>query len=628
MIPPLPLPQEPSKHLRALFLAALFVLIFLGVSSALASTYRGRVYPGVRIGSLAVGGMTPAEVRSALTERVERIVAQGIEVQVKETRSHLSLENISQQDPDLSRTLVSANVDAVMEMALQKGRGHNSFMNILLALVPLVERPRIVVPVALDAEELSARLAESFPAFHEPAAPTRFAINKEGTAWNIQIVPGEDRQQLSAKVILDRLMLAVSTLDAAWLATPVEVPLVTVKPRVSPDEARLLIPEADATLARAPYHLRYTSPDREEFAWELSAERLASMLLPTPSGVDLEEGALEDFLDTMAREVNITAEDARMEFDGVRVKEFRPSREGRELDRDETRGIVRRLVGYARDGSAFVVVRMTQPTTDVEDVNTLGIKEVLGTGISSYAGSPGNRIKNIANGARLLNGILIAPGETFSLLSALRPFNTENGYLPELVIKGDRIIPEIGGGLCQIGTTTFRAVMNSGLPIVARQNHSLVVTYYNDPANGNPGTDATIYDPWPDFKFLNDTGNYLLFVTENDVTKKELRFSFWGTRDGRKGSYSPPIVEKWIPAGATREIKTTDLAPGVRQCQSAHPGAVASFVYTVEKPDGTKEDRTFTSSYRPLPTICLVGVEKTDIPPLSPYITPEVIPTE
>jgi len=56
--------------------------------------------------------------------------------------------------------------------------------------------------------------------------------------------------------------------------------------------------------------------------------------------------------------------------------------------------------------------------------------------------------------------------------------------------------------------------MNSGMPIVQRVNHSLVVSYYADPVNGNPGTDATVYVPYVDFKFNNDTGNYLLLQTE------------------------------------------------------------------------------------------------------------------
>jgi vancomycin resistance protein YoaR len=152
--------------------------------------------------------------------------------------------------------------------------------------------------------------------------------------------------------------------------------------------------------------------------------------------------------------------------------------------------------------------------------------------------------------------------------------------------------------------------MNSGLPIVSRQNHSLVVSYYNDPSNGNPGTDATIYEPSPDFQFLNDTGHYILFQAENLTDTQELRFTFWGTSDGRQGSYSPPIVSRWIPVGDTQYVETLDLEPGVLQCQASHIGADASFVYTVITRETETIQTLFESHYRPLPKICLVGVEE------------------
>ncbi|MEK7530178.1 MAG: VanW family protein, partial [Patescibacteria group bacterium] len=255
-----------------------------------------------------------------------------------------------------------------------------------------------------------------------------------------------------------------------------------------------------------------------------------------------------------------------------------------------------------------IPVETNQPSIGTGEVNDLGITEVLGVGTSNFKGSPANRVKNIRHGVNKLNGILIAPDEEFSLLAALRPFTIEDGYLPELVIKGDEIKPEVAGGLCQIGSTTFRAVMNSGLPVTERRNHSLVVSYYNDPSNGNPGTDATIYDPAPDFRFVNDTGKYILFTTSMNDSTGDLRFTFWGTNDGRKGYYSAPVVQNWIGAGEAQTRYTTYLPLGVRRCQSAHPGANASFTYTVERPDGEVEQTVYESHYRALPTICLEGV--------------------
>jgi len=267
--------------------------------------------------------------------------------------------------------------------------------------------------------------------------------------------------------------------------------------------------------------------------------------------------------------------------------------------------------GFAREVTASV--EQVEPQVKMSDANNFGIKEILGVGISDYSNSPHNRIQNIKNAVKKLNGILIKPGEIFSTLKYTGPFTLENGYLPELVIKGDKMKPEIGGGLCQLGTTLFRMAMNSGMEIVERRNHSLVISHYYDPVNHLPGTDATVYDPAPDFRFRNDTNNYVLIQTFMDTKTEELVFTLWGTNsDGRFGSYTHPEVLRWLPAGEPKNIESDSLAPGEKKCQNAFRGADTSFTYTRTFGDGRKEDRVFESHYRALPQICLIG--KTAVP--------------
>jgi len=201
----------------------------------------------------------------------------------------------------------------------------------------------------------------------------------------------------------------------------------------------------------------------------------------------------------------------------------------------------------------------------------------------------------------------------------------ENGYLPEEIIKGDRIIKEVGGGMCQIGTTLFRMAMNAGMDITQRHNHSLVVSYYADPVNKNPGTDAALYDPFLDLKFKNDTDGYLLLQTNIDYKKQMLTFSLWGKVDGRYGHYTPPLVSRWIPAGEPQEVLSPELKPGEVKCQNAFRGAISSFTYTRFTSSSEKIERVFTSNYRPLPKLCLVGPA---LPTSTPSSSMEIKPSE
>lgn len=158
---------------------------------------------------------------------------------------------------------------------------------------------------------------------------------------------------------------------------------------------------------------------------------------------------------------------------------------------------------------------------------------------------------------------MVAPDEEFSLLKALGEIDGEHGYLQELVIKDNQTKPEFGGGLCQIGTTTFRATIASGLPVSERRNHSYRVVYY-EPA----GTDATIYSPAPDYKFKNDTGHYVLIKTRIEGTK--IYFDFWGTKDGREINIEPPVIYNIVAPPPEKIIKTIDLEVGVKNVPKAH----------------------------------------------------------
>jgi len=321
--------------------------------------------------------------------------------------------------------------------------------------------------------------------------------------------------------------------------------------------------------------------------------------------IGLNKEKVFEFLEPITDFVDIEAQDAKFELSGNRVTKFQASRDGKVLNLEESYKKINEQFVIGDISEVELVVDVNPAKVATGDINDLGIKELIGRGVSNFAGSPANRRHNIATGAATLHGLLIEPDEEFSLIKALGPIDGEHGYKPELVIKGDRTIPEYGGGLCQIGTTAFRVALRTGLPIAERQPHSYRVVYY-EPA----GMDATIYIPHPDVRFINDTGHNILFTTYIDGD--ELIFEFYGTGDGRKVVIDPdpPSIYNVSAPGEPRYIETDELEPGEKkQVEHSHYGADTHFKYTVTYPDGEIKETDFDSHYVAWPQVWLVGRE-------------------
>ncbi len=253
-------------------------------------------------------------------------------------------------------------------------------------------------------------------------------------------------------------------------------------------------------------------------------------------GVSFNEDGFREYLSTtLTPEINQEAQNARFNRIDDRVDQFEMPREGRSLNVDASLAAAQSALQNESDSIALVV-DLTEPAVkDLGDIEALGIKELLATGESDFSGSPANRINNIEVGTARYHGLLIEPGQEFSFNEFLGPVDAEHGFKPELVIKQNVTTPEYGGGLCQVSTTLFRAAVYSGLEITQRRNHAYVVKYY-----GTPGFDSTIYPPYTDLRFINNTPGYILIQAR--VEGKKLFFELWGTNDGREVLVEGPFT--------------------------------------------------------------------------------------
>jgi vancomycin resistance protein YoaR len=226
----------------------------------------------------------------------------------------------------------------------------------------------------------------------------------------------------------------------------------------------------------------------------------------------------------------------------------------------------------------------------------------VAVGESDFSNSPANRRRNIAVGLEKFNGALVAPGETFSFVETLGPVDAKAGFLKELVIKGDRTVPDFGGGLCQVSSTAYRGVWEAGYPIAARQNHSYVVSHY-----APVGTDATIYQPSPDMKFVNDGAESLLIQTYAEGN--DAYFIYYGTKVERQTDVLGPFIWGRTGVPPSKVEYTSALAPGQRKnIGNPVPGMKVAWYRVTRTPDGKEKTEPFYSSYGARPLFYQVGI--------------------
>ncbi|MBI2064049.1 MAG: VanW family protein [Candidatus Yanofskybacteria bacterium] len=283
------------------------------------------------------------------------------------------------------------------------------------------------------------------------------------------------------------------------------------------------------------------------------------------------------YLEKISKEIDIPPVNAKLVIDNGKVNEFRPPKQGRTLNAPAS--IVKISVALASGSNDSgnsdktlgieLAVDEKWPEVTLDKINELGISTLLARGESDFSGSPKFRVHNIATGSEKFTGILLKPGEEFSFNKFLGSVDASSGYLPELVIKNGTLIPEYGGGLCQVSTTLFRAAALAGLPILERHPHSIPVRYYNP-----QGFDATIYPGVSDLRFKNDTPAYVLI--QSKIANSKIYFEIYGTDDGRKTTLEGP-----------------------RQYDIKSNGALkAELKRIVIYPDGAEKKDVFQSSYK------------------------------
>lgn len=339
------------------------------------------------------------------------------------------------------------------------------------------------------------------------------------------------------------------------------------------------------------------------------------------SGVNLSpsykysENELLTNLDPILKELKVEPVDALFTFQNGKVSAFKISSNGKEADTAELQKKISARIPYIlsiqkpQTVKISIPIKINKPKITTENVNNLGIKEKVGEGVSLFQHSIPNRIYNVTLAAIRLNGILVAPNEIFSFNKALGDVSAFTGYRQAYVIQNGRTVLGDGGGVCQVSTTLFRAVLNAGLPIIERNAHAYRVGYYEQ--DSGPGLDATVYSPSVDFKFKNDTGNYILIQTLIEPAYERLTFTFYGTKDGREAVVTKPVIVSQSPPLEPLYQDDPTLPKGeVKQVDFPAWGANVYFTRQVYKGGKKIISDKFVSNYRSWQAVYLRGTKE------------------
>ena len=404
--------------------------------------------------------------------------------------------------------------------------------------------------------------------------------------------------KLDKNLLMAKIGRNFSFLDSSDIA----IPLLKIDPRLSQEEeARFL--KRGGNLTNKNLTISY-----EDQTFTYQKDSLFSLL--DPNNI-YNNQKISGVTAGIANKLNREPVNSVFVFEEGRVKEFTPSRDGVKVNE----GLLSQMIiGNLRTleetdaeiSNIIAPVTLTPPQVKTSDVNNLGIKELMGRGVSYFSGSIPGRIHNINLAASKFMGVLVKPAETFSFTKTVGDISAQTGYKQAYIISQGKTILGDGGGVCQVSTTLFRAALNAGLPILERTAHAYRVGYYEQ--SSPPGLDATVYSPSVDLKFKNDTPNHILIQTRVDNKKMMLTFEIYGTKDGRIATITKPQVTNQIaPPPDIYQDDPTSPQGKITQTEHKAWGATVTFKYTVERDGEVIFNKTFTSRYQPWAAVYLRG---------------------
>lgn len=598
-----------SRNLLKQFLAAFIggSILFFGIvlvwTVGYQLAYAGRIFPGVSVAGVDVSGLSPNDAALKLSQTLSFPITGKILFRAADkvwVASPVELGMVF--DPSASALA-----------AYQFGRSGGLF-RALAGQVAASGLGADVSPVLIFDQRVAYTYLQNIASqIDQPVKEA--SLRLDGT--NVVAEPGQVGRLLSLDATLIYLGSQLQSFRDG------EVPLV-----IQEAAPKLLDVSSQADAARRilSQPLTVSVPnykDGDPGPWTYDIPVIANMLTVNvvenngnaEMQVGLDLNALRLSLTELKTYVDRLPANARFIFNDAsgQIEPISASSVGRAMDVDASITAINDALLRGEHTVALVVGEQQPAVADTATGAELGITQAIISHTTYFYGSSTERIQNIVAASAPFHGVLVAPGETFSMGNTLGDVSLENGFAEALIIYGGRTIKGVGGGVCQVSTTLFRTVFFGGFPVVERYSHAYRVSYYEKTISGDvdpnlAGLDATVYFPLVDFKFTNDTPYWMLMETYVDVGARTLTWKIYSTPDGRSVTWETTGPTNVVPPPSPVFEENPELkAEQIRQIDYPAQGADVNVTRTVWRAGQIYFADNFQTHYQPWSAVCEYG---------------------
>jgi vancomycin resistance protein YoaR len=590
---------------RAVLGLALLLLAAAATMYWFRSSYQDRIYPAIHVAGINVGGQSIDSAQQEIEQQAAAFEA---------SQAFFTYQD-KQWKPTLRELGVTVNADASLDAAAAIGREDDAQTRMRSAWRLLRDDRTVPLTVSLDEATLNRWFNRVDGDLGIAPHDAQLQI-KDGKVTVLPEVAGTvvDREQVK-KALVSAL---------AGLKAP-SGPLTTVSraPRVHASDLQIAKQQLERALSQ-PVKVTFNRK-----SWDLSPTDLGNFVVQqiddTKSGaaavtVTLDRKELGKWLATLVtNDVNREPVNAVVGWNGERVVAVEPSVDGVKLKPMMfADNVAASFLGDHRP--VEIPVAVIKPEVDSAHLDKLGITTRLAVGSSNFDGSDDGRATNIQVGASILNGFLIPPRSLFSFNRAVGVITEEAGFVESNVVDGERIGRDVGGGICQVSTTVFRAAFRAGLPIEEWHPHRYRMRFYEQD-DWPAGLDASILQPegdpfgGGDFSFWNPTDSWMLMESYTDGPRVVI--VLYGPDLGYKVDVTGPLLGETYPAEPDLEVTDNNAEPGTMEISEyALEGIDVTFNRDVFNRQGNLvESRQFYTHFYPRGNVWKVSPDMQGLSP-------------